>query len=141
MHSNFKVTITIPNKAVEELSKRNIIHIDIDDYKDDNGDYIFENIKWNSENFCGADQETAIIYFKDGKSKELTNCDDIFGDDFAALYLSNEANCFYDYIEETADCDEDELSKLEDITITDNEIKNWLPGMSAQIYNSRIEFD
>ena len=50
-------------------------------------------------------------------------------------------NCFNDYIESEADLDINKLMKLEDKIITNNEVKNWIPGISAVIFYSRIEYD
>lgn len=83
---------------------------------------------------------TAYIYYKDGKAEELKNCDDIFGDDWGAIYLSMDNNCFNDYIESEADLDINKLTKLEEKIITNNEVKNWIPGISAVIFDSRIEY-
>lgn len=138
MHTNFGVKITITNKAIEELSKMCIINIDMNKYKDNNN-YIFDKIVWKTDDFWNK-FGTADIYYKDGKTEELQNCEDIFDYDWVATYLSISNNCFYDYIEMKADLDINKLMKLEDKTITDNEVKNWIPGISAVIFDSRIEY-
>lgn len=140
MHTNFGVKITITNKAIEELSKMNIINIDMNKYKDNNNDYIFDKIVWNTDDFCN-EFGTANIYYKNSKIEELQNCEDIFDYDWVATYLSINNNCFYDYIEMEADLDIKKLMKLEDKIITNNEVKNWIPGISARIFDSVIEYD
>ena len=92
-------------------------------------------------NYLFPEFTDSYIYYKDGKTEELQNCDDIFGDDWGAIYLSMDNNCFNDYIESEADLDINKLMKLEDKIITNNEVKNWIPGISAVIFYSRIEYD
>ena len=141
MHSNFSVVITISNKAVDVLSREGIIKLNINDYKDAQENYIFEKIQWECDNFCESGDSKATILFNDGRSEEINNCEDVFDDDWGAFYLSMDKDSFYSYIENTANCDEKKLREIEDIIISEDEVKNWIRGITAIIKNSRMERD
>lgn len=70
MHTNFGVEITITNKAIEELLKMGIININMNKYKNNNNDYIFDKIVWKTNDFRN-EFGTANIYYNNGKVEEL----------------------------------------------------------------------